>query len=107
MFTHLYMFITLPPPHHIRVLALLLHNLELTLPAPRKRIFPVLPNPQQLLHVLLVNSIQVLRIRVLGLHDGNRTAHNDIDGAAVGHETYVVVEDACFIHVSTPVMFWM
>ena len=79
---------TLPAPT-------LLNNLQLPQPSPRKSVLPLLPQPQQLLGVLGVDAVDVRGVRVLVLHDLDGPADDDVDGAAVGHEAYVVIEDAC------------
>ena len=74
---------------------LLFNNLQLRQPSPRKSVLPLVPDPQQLFRVLGVDAIDVRGVRVLVLHDRNGPADDDVDGATVGHEAYVVVEDAC------------
>ena len=41
-----------------------------------------------------MHLIHIRGIRLLALHDLDRAADDDVDGAAVGHEADVVVEDA-------------
>ena len=61
----------------------------------RKRIFPVLPQSHKLVDISFVDLIHKACIRILHLHDRDRTADDDVDWPTVGHDAYIVVEDTC------------
>lgn len=73
----------------------LLNNLHLTDPRPGKSVFPLVPDAKQFFGVLLMETLDVSRIGVLVLLDGDGVANDDVDGTAVGHQADVVIEDAC------------
>ena len=62
---------------------------------PCERVFPFVPDAEQLFGVLRVDFIDINRIGVLVLFDEDRVADDDVDRSAVGHEANVVVEDTC------------
>lgn len=72
-----------------------LDNFQLADSRPRKSVFPLVPDAEQLLGVLCVNLVDVRGVGVLALFDEDWVADDDVDGAAVGHEADVVVEDTC------------
>lgn len=75
----------------------LLDDLKLPLPVSRKSVFPVFPDPDQLIDILLVNLVNVSWIWGLGLHDANGPSDHDVNGASVGHHADIVVEDAASV----------
>lgn len=73
----------------------LLKQLNLGISSPRKRILPLIPDPQQLFLIPRMDLIYVGLIWRVGLHDLDGFAGDDVDRTPVGHQADVVVEDAC------------
>lgn len=78
-------------------LLLLLDNLKLTLPMPGKRVFPIFPDPDQFIDILLVNLVDVRRIWGFGLHDANGSSDHNVNGSSVRHHADIVVEHAASV----------
>ena len=72
----------------------LLDNLQLARPLLGKPILMLIPQPHQLLDILLMHLVHILGIRMLILHDADRFSNDDVDRPAVGHHTHIVIEDA-------------
>ena len=58
-----------------------------------KSVLVLIPYPHKLVNVLLVYLVDVIVVRMLILHDPNRTSYNNVDGPSVGHHAHIIVED--------------
>jgi len=69
-----------------------LYEVQFILPVLGKVILPRIPNPLQLLHIKLVNSINLLLARLLIPDHVDRSPNHNIDWNSIGHQTHVVVK---------------
>lgn len=79
---------------HLIVTASSLDNLQLGLPVLCKVVLPLVPQPKQLLHVLLMHLIHIRRVRLRLLLHPDRPADDNVERTAVRQQADVVVEDA-------------
>lgn len=58
-------------------------------------ILPFIPHVQQFICVLFVQLIHIIWIRLFRLDRLDWFADHNVDWAAIRHNTYIVIEDAC------------